>query len=185
MNDKIILGIVGQISSGKTTVANYLAEKYDGTIFGFSQPLRRVLEVLNISRSRENLANLSSILRRQFGDDTILKALINEIREAPSKVVLVEGLRRQDDFEALKTLPGFHLIAIAAEEKLRFQRLTARRQNPDDANKTWEQFLIDEKQEAELQIPSVMKQAEFTLNNNLGHEKLIEQLQVMTDKIFK
>jgi dephospho-CoA kinase len=53
---KTIIGFTGPISSGKTTAAKYLAEKFNGKIYGFSGPLRDILNRLYLPLELANMA---------------------------------------------------------------------------------------------------------------------------------
>jgi len=174
---KTIIGLTGQISSGKTTAAKYLAEKFNGKIFGFSGPLRDILNRLHLPLERSNMANLSEIIRAQFGNDLISRTIASDIAEDPCDFIILEGIRRTPDFETMKSLPGFRLISISADSKIRWERMTKRGQNTDDATKTYEVFLEDEQAEADRDIPVVMDLAEATLDNNGSVEELYAQLE--------
>ena len=66
---KIILGLVGSLASGKETTKKYLAENYKAEDCKFSSILRDVLNRLTVPVSRENMQNLSTILRANFGEN--------------------------------------------------------------------------------------------------------------------
>jgi dephospho-CoA kinase len=181
--DKLIIGLTGQLAAGKTTVAKYLAEKYQGQVYGFSRPLRDIIDRLTLVQTRENMANLSSILRNQFGQDIILRAIMRDVQNESCQFILLEGMRRYGDFMAFKEFPNFHLIAVLGEQELRYQRLAQRNQNSDDAGKTLEQFKIDEQGEAELDIPKAIAEAEFTIDNNGDLTALYEQAEAIYQKL--
>jgi len=184
MDDKLIIGLTGQLAAGKTTVAKYLADKYQGKVYGFSGPLRDIADRLTLPQTRENLANLSSILRRQFGQDIILRAIKRDVATDPCQFIILEGMRRYGDFLAFKELPNFHLVAVVAEQRLRYERMTQRNQNPDDASKTWEQFQLDEQGEAEQDIPKAIAEAEFIIDNNDGLASLYQQAENIYQKLI-
>ncbi len=178
--EKRIIALTGHISSGKTTVANYLADKFNGTIYGFSGPLRDILKRLYLPLDRTNMANLSEIIRSQFGSDLISRTIAMDIEEDPCNFIILEGIRRDPDLETMRDLPGFQLIAVTADSKLRWERMTKRGQNTDDHSKTYEQFLNDEQSESDRTIPKVMAHAEVTIDNN----GTLEELYAQVDKIF-
>ncbi|NCU44607.1 hypothetical protein EOM71_02940 [Candidatus Falkowbacteria bacterium] len=183
--DKLIIGLTGQLAAGKTTIAKYLAEKYGGKVYGFSGPLRDIVDRLTLPQTRENMANLSSILRRQFGQDIILKAIMRDVQNEPCPFILLEGMRRYGDFMAFREFPNFHLVAVLAEQELRHQRMTKRGQNPDDATKTLEQFKLDEQGEAEQDIPRAIAEADFKVDNNGDLAALYEQAEAIYQQLTK
>ena len=179
---KIILGLVGEISCGKSTATQYLKSKYNAVTFKFSDSLRDVSNRMHIEQNRANLQLLSTILRQNFGEDLLSKVIAEDVRNADAKIIITEGIRRPSDIEYLKNVPGFKLIAVKADERIRYERLTERSENADDRNKTWEQFQKDGLQEAELQIKAVMDQADFVLDNNGSTEDLHAQIDTLMAK---
>ncbi|PWB39124.1 MAG: hypothetical protein C3F02_00695 [Parcubacteria group bacterium] len=175
MTKKIIV-LVGLLSSGKGTVAKYFVEKYGAQSFRFSTIMRDVLDRLYLEHSRENMSNLSTLLRERFGEDLFAKVMAADVAKSDAKIVVVDGARRQADVEHLKKIAGFKLVSIEADPKIRYERLTRRAENPDDKNKTWEQFLADHQLETEVNIPPLMKLADVVVDNNGSAEELYRQL---------
>src|SRR3989344_173429 len=178
---KIILGLVGPIASGKDTVKKYLGRKYGATGCRFSSILRDVLTRINLPHSRENLQVLSTILRQRFGEDILAKAIAAGAVKLKSNIVVVDGVRRLADIKFLKKAPDFVLVAIDADAKIRYGRLVKRKENIDDAKKTFKQFLKDHQYETELAIPMLMKKAKYKLDNNDSLADLHKQI----DKLIK
>lgn len=168
----LILGLTGPMASGKTTVATYVKEMHGATTHRFSTMMRDVLDRLYIEQTRGNLQTLSTIVRQSFGEDTFAKVMAEDVKNDTSNIVVVEGIRRPDDAVYLRELPNFILVAIDADEKIRFNRISARSENPDDQGKTFEQFRQEQAQESEQKIVEIMKDATVTLNNNGSMEEL-------------
>ncbi len=180
---KTILGFVGEISCGKSTATEYLKNKYNAVTFKFSDSLRDVASRMHIEQSRVNLQTLSTILRQNFGENLLSKILAEDVRNADAKIIITEGVRRPSDIVYLKDVPGFKLIAITADARIRFERLTGRSENIDDKNKTWEEFQKDSQRETELQIKDTMDQADFTLDNSGSAEDLYAQIDTLMAKL--
>ncbi len=179
-DNKIILGLVGEMATGKSTITDYLKSKRGAVSFRFSDMLRDVLDRMYIEKDRANLQKISTILRQDFGDDIMSKVIAQDVKNSDSTFIIVEGIRRPSDIDYLKALPEFKCVAISTEERTRFERLTQRSENPDDQNKTWEQFQIDGKQESESKIKEIAQQADFIIDNNGSFEELYAQV----DKII-
>ncbi len=183
MGKKIIIGLVGEMAAGKSTATEYLKQKYSAATFRFSDMLRDVAKRLHIEASRANLQNLSTVLRQNFGEDLMSKVLAADAAESTHDFIIIEGIRRPTDAVYLKELPGFHMVALVAEERTRFDRLKLRSENSDDQTKTWEQFQTDGKQESEQKIKEVAESAEFTIDNNGSKDDLYRQLDEIVRKL--
>jgi len=182
---KVIIGLTGPIATGKTTVAKYLAQKYQGQIYGFSGPLRDLLNRLYLPVERANLALVSNILRANFGEDLISRTIAQDIEHDQSALIILDGIRRLPDIETMRALPSFHLLAINADSRLRWQRMKSRGQNADDATKTYEEFQKDELAEADRQIASVMTEAEALIDNNGTVDELYHSVELyLTNKLL-
>lgn len=174
--EKKIFVFTGLLASGKGTVAKYLVEKYQASSFRFSTMLRDVLKRLYMPDSRENMQMISQLLREGISQDIMSRVIAQDASNATTDLVVIDGARRMTDIEYLKKLPGFVLVAIEVDQKLRYQRLVARNENPGDDKKTFEQFVLDEKAEAESEIPFLMQQATLKIDNNGSLEDLYKQL---------
>jgi dephospho-CoA kinase len=180
MQKKIIIGLVGGLAAGKGTIAQYAKEKYSASTHRFSTMLRDVLNRLYLNISRENMQLLSTILRKNFGEDLMAKVIAKDVEADTSQVVIVDGVRRFADIKYLRQIDGFILARVVADVNTRYQRLTQRGENEDDKNKTLEQFVEDHKKEADLEIPAVMDEADLEIDNNGNLDDLYSQL----DKII-
>ena len=168
------------IASGKEVGKKYLENKYNAKSFRFSTILRDVLKRLDVPASRDNLIALSTWARETFGQNLLAKAIAKDVSEADDQIVVVDGIRRLPDIEYLAKVPGFILVSIEAGEKIRYERMVKRDENPGDADKTFDDFLADQRKETELTIPEVMAAATYKLDNDGSLEDLYRQI----DKII-
>lgn len=179
---KIIFGFVGGLSSGKGTAAKYIAEKKETNVYRFSTILRDILDRLHYEISRENMQKLSTALRSNLSEDILAKVIAKDVKKDSNKTVVVEGIRRWADIKYLIEMEGFVLIRIVANPKLRYERLVARAENAGDENKTYDQFLTDEKKEADAEIPKIMEKATEEINNDGDFETFYHQLDSLIAK---
>ena len=180
---KIIIGLVGSLASGKETVKKYLIEKYNAKDCRFSSILRDVLSRLNIPISRENLQKVSTVLRANFGENLLAKAIANDASKLEADIVLIDGVRRFTDIEHLQALPNFILVKIDADPKIRYERMKIRNENEGDSLKTFEEFLEDHEAEADKQIPEVMKAAKYSIDNSGTFEELYQQIDKIIEEL--
>ena len=173
---KTILGIVGEIGAGKTTATDYLKKKYGAVSFRFSDMLRDIADRMYIEKNRQNLQTLSTILRQNFTEDIMSKVIAKDVGQSGAQFLITEGIRRPSDIAYLKQMSGFHLIAVEADSRLRFERLTHRSENPDDQKKTWEEFQKEAEQESEQKVHEIAQEAGVTIDNNGSLEQLFQQI---------
>ncbi|MFA5318668.1 MAG: AAA family ATPase [Patescibacteria group bacterium] len=183
--NKIIIGLVGEIASGKDTLVDYLQKNYQATTHKFSASLRDILNRLYLDISRENLQKLSQILRENFNQNLLSKVIAGDVKNDDNKIIVINGVRRLTDIEYLKKLPEFHLIYVTADLDKRHKRIVSREENEDDKNKTLEQFKVDEQAEAEQQIPKVAQIANYRIDNNGTIDDLYRQIDKIINEIIK
>ena len=173
---KIILGIAGEMASGKGTSAKYLVEKYGASSYRFSTAIRDVAKRMHLEESRENLQKISTIFRENFDDNILSRVIYEDVKKDKNNIIVIDGVRRMADISFLKRLKEFKLIYVDAEMKVRYERIIKRGENSDDNNKTFEEFKKDHQREAEMQIGSLKKEADVIIDNNGTFEELYRQL---------
>lgn len=181
-NKKIIFGLAGNMAAGKGTAAKYLEEKYGARTYRFSTMLFDLLKRIHLEPSRDNLIKMSEIIRGAFGEDTMAKVMAKDAETDTNNLIVVEGIRRMADIEYLSKLPNFILTEIFADLEKRHERLTKRREKPDDAGTTLEQFKKDHQRSTEMTIPEVAGHATEHIDNNGAPEKLYKQLDDLINK---
>ncbi|MCX7615943.1 MAG: AAA family ATPase [Patescibacteria group bacterium] len=182
---KTVIALVGEIGSGKGTIASYLNKKYKFKILKFSTPIREILNRLYLPVSRLNMQKLSTYLRKIFGQEIISWIITQDIKKINSQTIVIDGPRRLEDITYLKKDFNFYLIAIKTKKKIRYQRIIARQENPDEKNKTWEEFQKESRQESERKIRSLMKEASFFIDNNQNLKETYQQVDEIIKKILK
>ncbi len=173
---KIIIGLTGEMASGKSTVAKYLQEKRGAVVYRFSNILRDALSRIHQDNKRENLQIMSTMLRETYGEDVLARAMAGDAENDTNNVVVVDGVRRLGDIEHLKKLSGFKLIYMEAHIEKCHQRISVRGENVDDNGKTFEQFQEDRGREAEQQIVELKAFADIVIDNNANIYNLYQQI---------
>ena len=179
---KIILGLAGEMASGKGTVAKYAAAKYNAKTWRFSTMLRDVSDRLSLEQSRDNMQNLSTILRQNFGEELFARVMAEDVKKDTSEIIVVDGVRRLADIEYLKAMPEFKLAYVEAEIEKRYERIIKRAENSDDTQKAFEEFKKDHEDESESQIKDLKNHADFLIDNNGSYEDLYKQVDEILDK---
>ena len=187
-NKKFVIGFTGHIHAGKTSCCQHVISKFgQQNVFytRFSDPLRKILNILHQNDQRENMQRLSTILRKEFGQDLLAQIIYEQIVSEVNKVVTVDSIRMVIDIKFIKRIPNFYLVSVNAVPEIRYQRLIRHKENTGDEFKSFEQFLKEEKQESESQILEVMRMADFHIINNTDNiENLYDQLDEILRQIL-
>ena len=178
---KHIIGIAGEIASGKDTVTKYLVDRYGATQYRFSDPLRAILKIMHLDITRDNLTNISTHLREAFGQNILAHIIEHEAENVERDIVVIDGIRRLSDIDLVKDKPNFTLWYTDADVKIRYERLHKRIENQDDGSLTFEQFLEDHSNETERFITELKPKAKLVIENNGS----LEELQAKVDEIMK
>jgi dephospho-CoA kinase len=173
---KKIIGIVGEMGAGKDTFCEYVKEKYKNVYFlRFSDGLTEALKIFFDDIKREDQQWLSSALRERFGGDILVKALIKKVNNINDGIVILNGVRRPDDFKALREIGG-KLVYLTADVKKRWERVILRKEKADD-DVPFEKFLELGKAEAEQLIGTIGAEADFKISNDGTKEELYEEIK--------
>ncbi len=183
---QLVIGLVGRKGSGKGTVAKILKEKYGASIYRFSDVLREILDLLFVGNSRENLINLSEILRNEFGQDVLKNALLKKMENDAAPLIVLDGLRRLGDLDGLKKIGNFQLVSVTVPPEIRYERIKTRGENAGETKQTLESFMKLEKAPTEVTIASVEAQADRTIDNSGSKENLEKQIsELMSHLSFR
>jgi len=172
---KRIIGLTGEMGSGKGTVAHYLVDRYGFMTFRMSDMLRDIMDRLHIPQQRENISKTSAMIRETFGQDIMSRVIAEDARTATTNVV-IDGIRRIEDISHLRDLNDFLLVYIEVDERTRYERLVARNENKGDATKTFEEFQAEQRIEADSRIKELRSVANVVMNNNGELAKLYSEV---------
>lgn len=179
---KLILGFTGEMASGKGTSAEYLKRKYGAETYRFSTSLFDVARRLHLPEDRDHLQRLSTVLRKEFGEDTLARVMFADAKDATAHLVVIDGVRRFEDVKYLRELPEFKLIYLTAPMRTRYDRLVLRGEKADDATKTFTEFERDHQRETELEIHRLESIAAEVLDNSGTRADLEDALDAIIKK---
>ncbi len=190
--EKMIIGVVGKIAAGKTTVAKFFEEK------GFcrvscSEPLIDLL-THNVSDyswipelpekaepTRDRLIELGKYLKEKYGGDVLIKLAIDKKRGC--KNVVIDGVRSKEEIEAIKRLGG-KVIYVEAKPEIRFERLMKRRAEKDRGIKSFADFREMDDAEERLYHTSRLKNlADYVIVNEGTLEELRRKVEEISENI--
>jgi cytidylate kinase len=156
---QLVIGITGQMGSGKTTAAKYLAGEHGFNHIRYSQVIADWYGVDPEDKSR--LQEIGWEINSGGKQPELNSRLLSKI--APTSDWVVEGLRFSSDYESLKNAfaSRFHLVYIDSSQEARWIRLQEK-----GRFKTLEDFCAADSNRVEKEIPGLRKLAELHIGGS-------------------
>jgi dephospho-CoA kinase len=178
---KIIIGLVGETGSGKDTFCDYIKKTVKKPVFcfRFSDPLSEVLKIFFDEIKKEDQQWLVGHLRERFGENILGEAIKKKIKNIEEGLIILNGVRMPQEVKMIKEMDG-KIVYITADPKLRWERVSKRREKKDDSV-SYEKFLEIEKAKSEVLIPQIGEEADFKIENNGSKGDFYKEV----DKIIK
>lgn len=171
---RLLIGITGNMGSGKSLAADFLCEKYHCKKLRLSGKMRDIAKELEIEPTRDFLQGIGKFMR-EFDDDVWVRYIFNKVQSSDSAIV-IDDIRRQNEIEFLRPL-GFIFIRIGTDSDIRRRRIEKRgTEKISDADwQKWSQHLT-ENQVMELTV-------DYHLENNGSIDELNSRLDEIVTKI--
>lgn len=183
MNNKILIATIGEKGGGKDVVGKYLTSKYGALVMASGDLFRDILDLLGIDKERANLTRLANTLRKEYGENVALDAMLKHFEISSAAICVDNGMRKPDEVGKAKQL-GFHFWYITAPIETRFERIKNRNQNIDDQTQTLEKFTQQELLETEKYITELGLQAETRIDNTGSLEDLYKRVDEEINKLM-
>ena len=183
----MIIGITGTNGAGKGTVVEYLVEK-GFTHYSVRQELTDELARRGLPTDRPHLGALGDELREKNGAGYFCHLFVDRAKAEGINDLVVESIRSLGEVAALKELGGI-LLAVDAGRKLRYERVVLRGSSTDKVD--FDTWVAQEEHEWRtmdprgMNVPEVMKLADYTLTNDGTLAELHAQLDGILKKIRK
>lgn len=189
---KLIIGIAGTNGSGKDTVGHMLEDDHEYLFVSVTDVLRAELKRQGFPVDREHLRELSASWRREFGFGVLIDRAMDVFNDQPKgkyKGVAIASLRNPFEVDRVHELGG-EVWWLDADPLLRFTRIKANaasRARAEEDEKTYEQFLAEEKAEmystgdaATLNMAAVRDKADIKVQNaGSGLEVLRQEVSAL------
>jgi predicted nuclease with RNAse H fold/uncharacterized protein YprB with RNaseH-like and TPR domain/dephospho-CoA kinase len=174
-NRRLVIGLSGAISSGKTTGAKFLEEKQFG--YGrYSQILSSILEERGERPTRTALQKLGERIHKKPGQRWLSQELVS--RMPPNVNLVIDGLRFPEDHAFLSEAfgPGFVHIHVTASEKIRKARYISEGQ-------TEAAFDRAARHPVEMLVPQLASLAHISLKNERSKRAYYKALGRVVHKL--
>jgi len=179
---KKIIGLTGEMGSGKDTFCEYIKQNYQNVfVYRFSDALTEILKIFFDTVKREDQQWLGEILRERFGKDILFKAILRKADKIDEGIIVLNGVRKEGETKTIKENSG-KIVYITADQKLRWERVRIRKEKADD-DVPFEKFVEMGKAEAELQITTVGAMADFKIENNDSKELFYGEIKKLMDSL--
>jgi len=178
----LVVGLIGKIGSGKTTVGRHLKETYGASEHRFSAILSDILERLYLPQRREFLQALGACLRENLGQDVLVEAFRKDLEKDPSNVLVVDGIRYENEVAMLRGLENSVLIYIDAPAGLRYERALARGER-GEGSLSFEEFQDNDSAETERRIEALKQEADYVIENSGTLEDLLGKVDAIMAEV--
>jgi dephospho-CoA kinase len=181
-----LIGITGTNGSGKGTVVDYLVEKKGFTHYAARDFLTAEIMRRGMVVDRTSMRAVANELRATHEPAYVIKSLYEEAVENGEERVVIESVRNVGEAKFLIEQGAF-LIAVDAQQELRYERVQNRRSATDQVD--FETFVLHEEREMnpvgphDMDIRGVMALADSTIFNDGALEELHTQIEATLTKI--
>lgn len=180
---KLIVCLTGMPGAGKSTIASGLQKKGFASI-NMGDAVRAEAKRRNLEPTGQNLGKLMLELREKNGQGAVAELIKEQISDAASDVVVIDGVRSNAEIEVLKKIAPVRLLAVHASTNTRFTFLSSRGRSDDPGDRR----TFDERDSREIGVgisASIALADETLSNNNLTVEQLVDTAYEIITKWLK
>ncbi|MBZ5495048.1 MAG: AAA family ATPase [Acidobacteriia bacterium] len=173
----MIIGLTGKNGAGKTEVCQYLVSR-GFEYHSLSDEIRDEARKRGEEITREVLIEVGNELRSRFGACALAERILVQLGHDRNHVI--DSIRNPTEVEVLRRRKGFMLMAVDANQVVRFERSCLR--GREGAALTFEQFVQEEERElqnadpANQQLLATRRLADVVVNNDGTVEELHHKL---------
>ncbi|MGC8573237.1 MAG: dephospho-CoA kinase [Caldisphaera sp.] len=180
---RLAIAITGMPGSGKSVVAEKIAEKLNAELFIMGDIVRDEARRRGIELTIENIENLATQLRQEYGRNAIAKLLLKRIENKKDKFIVIDGIRAIEELKELKIKNNLDicLVSIHASPLTRFNRLKNRKREGEDIS--WEEFSFRDKKNLEYGIGNVIAVSDFIIINEGSLKELEDKINKVVEVI--
>lgn len=176
----IIIGITGTNGAGKGTIVECLVNKYNFKHFSARDFITKEIQARGMEVNRDSMVAVANDLREKNGPGYVAEELFKNALESGENCI-IESIRTIGEIESLRNKGKFVLLAVDADPRLRYERITQRLSKTDDV--TYEKFLSDEEREMTSDDPNkqnlrkCIELADFLIKNDGTIDDLNKEIE--------
>lgn len=175
---KIVVGLVGQMGSGKGEFSKFLREK-GFTHYSLSDRVREEAKRRNLEPKRETLQDIGDALRKEFGNDILARKTEEIIAQSDNRLIVIDSIRNPGEVKYLKKKLGVYILGITAYPSVRLKRyLASANYDPKTSEAFFKASRRDSGEEEEnygQQVGACLKMTDSIIENNGSLEELREK----------
>ena len=175
-----IIGITGTLGAGKGTVVDYLVNNMGFKHYSVREYLIEEITKKGLPVNRDTMTEEANELRARHSPSYIIEQLYKKAKVGGGNAI-IESIRTPGEVDFLNTQGQFYLIAVDADPKIRYNRITLRATETD--NISFNTFIANEKREFASTDPNkqnlsrCIEMADLVLQNNGSIYELQQQLE--------
>ena len=181
----MIVGLTGRNAAGKGVAAEFLKSK--GFAFhSLSDVIREEVRRRGLPLTRDTLIATGRELRARHGTGYLAEQILERLE--PGQNYVVDSFRHEDEVAVFRKVTNFHLLAVQADPKVRFERIRTRGRENDP--QTLEAFLeLEARESTSLQaegqnLTATEAVADHALANDDGVEAFHARLAELVPKLM-
>jgi dCMP deaminase len=173
LGGNMIIGLTGKNAAGKTEVAQYLISR-GFEYHSLSDEIREETRRRGREITRDVLMELGNELRSSFGAGVLAERISAKL--GSDRNYVVDSIRNPMEVQVLKRRKDFFLLAVDADQQVRFERSRVR--GREGAARTLDQFIEEEERElasddpASQQLAATWRIADLVIHNDGSVEEL-------------
>lgn len=181
-----LIGITGTLGAGKGTIVDYLTKHHGFRHFSVREYLSKIIKERGQEVNRDSLVATANELRAKNTPSYIAEELYMAAK-ASGVNCIIESIRTVGEVNSLHQKGNFHLFAVDADQKQRYNRIIERASETDKIS--YETFVDNENREMNSTDPNkqnlsaVMLLADYRFMNNGSFDDLYKQVDEVLAKI--
>jgi dephospho-CoA kinase len=179
---KQVIGLVGPIASGKSTIVKLLSDR-GFKAYSLSDIIRQEIRSRNEEITRESLNRVSNELRETQGPDIFAKRTLNLIQQDNPEYIVIDAIRNPAEVNFLKNSLNAFIIGITAPQEKRFEFIRQRGANIAGIE-NFEQFReLDDREFAQegdhkQQVQAALSLSDVFIENDGTLEDLTQKVEL-------